>query len=47
MSGDAERALQAGCDEYLTKPVDEGLLFMKIRILIENHDPAPVGKQAE
>jgi two-component system cell cycle response regulator DivK len=30
MSGDADRALQAGCDDYLTKPLDEELLLEKL-----------------
>ena len=30
MSGDAERARQAGFDDYMTKPVDEAVLFEKL-----------------
>jgi CheY-like chemotaxis protein len=30
MLGDAERARTAGCDDYLTKPLDEDLLFAKL-----------------
>ena len=36
MSGDRERALAAGCDEYLSKPVDFDQLVHKIKSLIEN-----------
>jgi CheY-like chemotaxis protein len=31
MSGDAQRAKDAGCNDYLTKPVDEGLLLKKLK----------------
>jgi two-component system cell cycle response regulator DivK len=30
MSGDKERALAAGCDDYLTKPLNDELLFQKL-----------------
>lgn len=30
MSGDEERARASGCDDFLTKPIDEALLFEKI-----------------
>lgn len=31
MSGDGERAKSVGCNDYLTKPVDEELLLEKLR----------------
>ena len=31
MSGDEEKARQAGCDDFMTKPIDEDLLFAKLR----------------
>ena len=30
MRGDEERALACGCDDFLTKPIDETLLFEKV-----------------
>jgi len=34
MSGDEERARAAGCDDYLSKPLDEELLFEKLDHLL-------------
>lgn len=34
MSGDHERAYEAGCDAYLTKPLDDELLFEKLSELL-------------
>jgi two-component system, cell cycle response regulator DivK len=31
MSGDEEKARAAGCDDFMTKPIDEELLFAKLR----------------
>jgi len=31
MQGDAQRAMSAGCTDYLTKPVDEDLLLQKLK----------------
>lgn len=34
MTGDEERALQAGCNDYIPKPIDEDRLLDKVRTLI-------------
>jgi len=38
MKGDAEKARECGCDDYLSKPLDEDLLFQKVLRLI-GRDP--------
>jgi CheY-like chemotaxis protein len=34
MSGDEAKARAAGCDDYLTKPLNEDLLFEKVKRLL-------------
>jgi CheY-like chemotaxis protein len=34
MSGDEERAKAAGCNDYLSKPIDEDLLFAKLHTFL-------------
>jgi CheY-like chemotaxis protein len=34
MQGDAEKAIQAGLTDYLTKPLDENLLFEKLKFYL-------------
>ena len=34
MNGEAEKALAAGCDDYLTKPLNEDMLFDKLEAIL-------------
>ncbi|TWT33877.1 Aerobic respiration control sensor protein ArcB [Posidoniimonas corsicana] len=34
MQGDMSRCIKAGCDDYLSKPIDNGLLLEKVRRLV-------------
>src|SRR5215510_10283210 len=40
MRGDEEKARQAGCDDYLSKPLDEDLLYAKLRTFLATNSPA-------
>lgn len=40
MRGDEEKARQCGCDDYLSKPLDEDILFEKLVQLLGEH-PQP------
>ncbi len=37
MSGDADKARAAGCDDYLTKPIDEALLLQRLEALLAEY----------
>lgn len=44
MAGDRERALSAGCDEYLTKPVAEDTLFDAITRILGQRPTRPASR---
>jgi two-component system, cell cycle response regulator DivK len=39
MAGDREKAIEAGCDDYDTKPIDLARLLGKITMLLERKQP--------
>jgi signal transduction histidine kinase/CheY-like chemotaxis protein len=41
MAGDRDKCLAAGCDEYLSKPIDRGRLLALVRELLEKHGAGP------
>ena len=44
MDGDRERALEAGCDDYDTKPIELSRLFTKIESVLSKQVSPPRGR---
>jgi CheY-like chemotaxis protein len=38
MVGDMEKCVEAGCDDYDTKPIDLPRLLEKMQVLLNNYD---------
>ena len=43
MQGDEDKARACGCSDYLAKPIDEDLLFEKIRRLFDSGASRGIG----
>jgi len=41
MTGDRDKCLAAGCDEYLSKPIDRGRLVELVRAMLEKQSAEP------
>jgi len=39
MAGDREKAISAGCDEYITKPIDSGNLLRLVKLYLSDYAP--------
>ena len=40
LAGDARKALDAGCDDYVTKPYSPRALLAKVRVILDDVPPA-------
>ena len=45
MSGDEEKARAAGCDDYLSKPINEDLLYAKLRTFLGDDHAGSYGDE--
>jgi CheY-like chemotaxis protein len=45
MEGDEERAREAGCDDYITKPINSKKMAAKLRMFLEQHGAAEVAAE--